>query len=86
MSAWSSLDSHLALAEGLLSPSTLVSLPDFIHRCSRDVEVFHVAQVLDRVWQEKGGGLLGWPKLLTEKLSSTTLSTNHKHTKRVLSF
>lgn len=56
VSAWSSLDSHLALAEGLLSPSTLVfclphlvSLPDFIHHCSRDVEVFRVAQVLDRV-------------------------------------
>lgn len=56
VSAWSSLDSHLALAEGLLSPSTLVfclphlvSLPDFIHHCSRDVEVFRVAQVVDRV-------------------------------------
>lgn len=69
---------RLALVEGLLvlllwgpPPPRLVSLPDCIYHCSRDVEVFHAAQVrtessrLGHESQEKDGGLLGLPKLFT---------------------
>lgn len=72
-------DSHLSLVEGLLSPSTLgvpatpglVFQPDFRHHCSRDVVVFHVAQVRTEFSREgyqsqmKDGGLLGLPNFLT---------------------
>lgn len=68
---------HLALPKASLvllwvSPCpSLVSLPDFIHHCSRDMEVFHVARVrtessrIGHQSQETDGGLLGLPKFLT---------------------